>query len=87
MLARLDKPEDFDQDTPFFEDISSRARASVAAGLEALKLARAGKSVFSLMRPPGHHATRETSMGFCYLNNIHCRAGGAGDGHQAGGRV
>jgi acetoin utilization deacetylase AcuC-like enzyme len=26
--------------------------------------------VFSLMRPPGHHATRDTSMGFCYLNNI-----------------
>jgi acetoin utilization deacetylase AcuC-like enzyme len=22
------------------------------------------------MRPPGHHATREQSMGFCYLNNI-----------------
>jgi acetoin utilization deacetylase AcuC-like enzyme len=22
------------------------------------------------MRPPGHHATREKSMGFCYLNNI-----------------
>jgi acetoin utilization deacetylase AcuC-like enzyme len=22
------------------------------------------------MRPPGHHATRESSMGFCYLNNI-----------------
>ncbi len=22
------------------------------------------------MRPPGHHATREHSMGFCYLNNI-----------------
>ena len=22
------------------------------------------------MRPPGHHATREQQMGFCYLNNI-----------------
>jgi acetoin utilization deacetylase AcuC-like enzyme len=22
------------------------------------------------MRPPGHHATRKQSMGFCYLNNI-----------------
>ena len=22
------------------------------------------------MRLPGHHATREQSMGFCYLNNI-----------------
>ena len=70
MLGRLDVPEDFDGDTPFFENISGHARASVAAALEALKLAREGKTVFSLMRPPGHHATREKSMGFCYLNNV-----------------
>ena len=70
MFARLDKPEDFDADTPFFENIAGYARASVAASLDALKLARAGQNVFSLMRPPGHHAMREKSMGFCYLNNI-----------------
>lgn len=70
VLARLEVPEDFDADTPFFEHISRYARASVAAALDALKLAREGKTVFSLMRPPGHHATREKSMGFCYLNNI-----------------
>ena len=70
ILARLKIPEDFDADTPFFENISDYARASVAAGLDALKFARNGENVFSLMRPPGHHATREQSMGFCYLNNI-----------------
>ena len=70
MLARLETPEDFDADTPFFTGISQHARASAAAALDALKFASAGKNVFSLMRPPGHHATRETSMGFCYLNNI-----------------
>jgi len=70
MLARLAVPENFDADTPYFENIAGHARASVAAALDALKLARAGKNVFSLMRPPGHHATREQSMGFCYLNNI-----------------
>jgi acetoin utilization deacetylase AcuC-like enzyme len=70
MLARLAVPEDFDGDTPFFEGIDQRARASVAAALDALELSRQGKSVFSLMRPPGHHATREKSMGFCYLNNV-----------------
>ena len=70
MLARLSVPEDFDGDTPYFENISGYARASVAAALDALRLARAGETVFSLMRPPGHHATRDQSMGFCYLNNI-----------------
>jgi acetoin utilization deacetylase AcuC-like enzyme len=70
VLARLKIPQDFDADTPFFENISNYAHASVAASLDALKAARNGENVFSLMRPPGHHATRETSMGFCYLNNI-----------------
>jgi acetoin utilization deacetylase AcuC-like enzyme len=70
VLARLKIPQDFDNDTPFYEDISTLARASAAAALDALKIARNGENVFSLMRPPGHHATRGQSMGFCYLNNI-----------------
>jgi acetoin utilization deacetylase AcuC-like enzyme len=70
MLARLKVPQDFDADTPFFENISEYARASAAAALDALKIARNGENAFSLMRPPGHHATREKSMGFCYLNNV-----------------
>jgi acetoin utilization deacetylase AcuC-like enzyme len=69
-LARLTKAEDFDMDTPFFPGIAERARASVGAALEALAAARAGQTVFSLMRPPGHHATRTRAMGFCYLSNI-----------------
>jgi acetoin utilization deacetylase AcuC-like enzyme len=70
VLARLEVPEDFDEDTPYFENISACARAAVAAARDALKIARAGENVFSLMRPPGHHATRKKSMGFCYLNNL-----------------
>ena len=70
VLARLDQPGDFDEDTPWFENISGYARASAAAALDALTLARAGQSVFSLMRPPGHHACRHKTMGFCYLNNV-----------------
>jgi acetoin utilization deacetylase AcuC-like enzyme len=70
VLARLDVPEDFDEDTPFHENISTFARTSVAASLDALRAARNGETVFSLMRPPGHHALRAKSMGFCYLNNI-----------------
>src|SRR5262249_38223154 len=70
MVARLNEPLDFDADTPYYEGIADYARASVGAALEALRCARAGETVFSLMRPPGHHATRDCSMGFCYLNNI-----------------
>lgn len=71
MLASLSNSEaDFDADTPTFPNIESYARASVGAALEALRSGRNGETVFSLMRPPGHHATRNRIMGFCYLNNI-----------------
>lgn len=69
-LVRLTQAADFDLDTPFFQDIAQYARASAGAALAALKAARAGETVFSLMRPPGHHALRARAMGFCYLNNI-----------------
>jgi acetoin utilization deacetylase AcuC-like enzyme len=69
-LARLTEPHDFDNDTPFFPRIADYARASVEAALAALRAARAGETVFSLMRPPGHHALSNRAMGFCYLNNI-----------------
>jgi len=69
-LARLIEPFDFDADTPFFPDIAEYARASVGAALAALNAARRGETVFSLMRPPGHHAMRARAMGFCYLNNV-----------------
>jgi acetoin utilization deacetylase AcuC-like enzyme len=70
MVARLEEAQDFDGDTPWFPDIACHARRSVGAALAALQAARAGETVFSLMRPPGHHATHDTSMGFCYLNSI-----------------
>jgi acetoin utilization deacetylase AcuC-like enzyme len=69
-LDRLGRLEDFDEDTPSYPNLMEYARASAGAALDALKAARAGETVFSLMRPPGHHATRNRAMGFCYLNNI-----------------
>ena len=69
-IARLRIPRDFDADTPFFPEIESLARNSAGAALRALDFARQGKTAFSLMRPPGHHATRNRVMGFCYLNNV-----------------
>jgi len=69
-VARLDQPVDFDDDTPYYENIAGYARASVAAALTALASAHRHESAFSLMRPPGHHATRNRAMGLWYLNNI-----------------
>jgi acetoin utilization deacetylase AcuC-like enzyme len=70
LLASLNGGTDFDADTPAHPGIANYARASVGAALEAMRSARNGETVFSLMRPPGHHATRNRIMGFCYLNNI-----------------
>lgn len=62
--------EDFDADTPAYPNIIDHARRSVGGALQALHSARAGEIGFSLMRPPGHHATKTRAMGFCFFNSI-----------------
>jgi acetoin utilization deacetylase AcuC-like enzyme len=70
-LARVKAAaEDFDGDTPTHPNIFEHARRSVGGALQALALARKGETAFSLLRPPGHHATRDRAMGFCYLSSI-----------------
>jgi acetoin utilization deacetylase AcuC-like enzyme len=70
-LTRLAVARDFDDDTPFFAGIGDHARRAVSAAIEAAQHALTTReAVFSLMRPPGHHATAGHSMGFCYLNQI-----------------
>lgn len=70
-LIRLAQPRDFDPDTPFFPGIADHARRAVSAALEATRHALTDRTpAFSLMRPPGHHATAGQAMGFCYLNQI-----------------
>ena len=70
-LQRLVQPSDFDGDTPFFEGIFDHARRAVGAATAAAEIAfSTGEPAFSLMRPPGHHATASQAMGFCYLNSI-----------------
>lgn len=62
--------EDFDTDTPLHKDIDAYARLAAGAAVAAARTALDGEAAFSLMRPPGHHATRDRAMGFCYYSNI-----------------
>ena len=69
-MDSLSLQNDFDADTPAYPGIAEHARRSVGAALHSLKLCREREIAFSLIRPPGHHATKNTPMGLCYLNNI-----------------
>lgn len=61
---------DFDPDTPVYPKIYEHALRSAGAAIEVARAALSGERAFSLMRPPGHHATRDRAMGFCYFNNV-----------------
>ncbi len=53
-------------------DLLRNALLSVGAAVRGVDLVTSGetKHSFSLMRPPGHHATSSNPMGLCYFNNI-----------------
>ena len=61
---------DFDGDTPAYPEIDSHARRGVGGAMDALSLALDGDVAFSCLRPPGHHATANRAMGFCYLSSV-----------------
>lgn len=62
--------KDFDADTPAYPEIYAHAARAAGASIAIADSARTGQDAFSLMRPPGHHATRERAMGFCYFSHV-----------------
>jgi acetoin utilization deacetylase AcuC-like enzyme len=59
-----------DGDTPGAPGVYAASLLSAGAALQAADEALKGTLAFSLMRPPGHHATPDQSMGFCYFNSM-----------------
>jgi acetoin utilization deacetylase AcuC-like enzyme len=70
LLGRVKNGNFMDFDTPALPNINDYALLSVGSAMEAMQSALDGEAAFSLMRPPGHHATKSTLGGFCYFNNI-----------------
>ncbi|SHE86606.1 Acetoin utilization deacetylase AcuC [Ferrithrix thermotolerans DSM 19514] len=61
-----------DSDTTVSDQSFRAAVLAAGAGLDAIKKLQAGEadSAFLVVRPPGHHATSSTAMGFCLINNV-----------------
>jgi acetoin utilization deacetylase AcuC-like enzyme len=61
-----------DVDTYLTAASPAAARRAAGGVLVALETVLAGdhRRAFAAVRPPGHHATTDTLMGFCLLNNV-----------------
>lgn len=71
LLESVKEGRFFDFDTPKFDGIYDIARLSAGSAISAAEhCMENNEKAFSLMRPPGHHATKSDLGGFCYFNSI-----------------
>jgi acetoin utilization deacetylase AcuC-like enzyme len=91
LVARiLDGPADttrfLDPDTVLGPGSAEAALRAAGAGIAAVDAVLAGndgiRRAFCAVRPPGHHATASTAMGFCLFNSIAVAAAHALDAHR-----
>jgi acetoin utilization deacetylase AcuC-like enzyme len=73
-----------DPDTAMNPHTWQAALRSAGAGVMAVDLVMSGeaKNAFCAIRPPGHHAERETAMGFSFFNNVAVAAAHALSAHH-----
>ena len=55
--------------SPASLEAALRAAGAVCAAVDAV-VAGPARRAFCAVRPPGHHATRDTAMGFCLFNSV-----------------
>ncbi|MBO6849314.1 MAG: histone deacetylase family protein [Marinobacter sp.] len=61
-----------DPDTAMMPDTLRAARLAAGGNIEAVDMVLSSQvtNAFVCARPPGHHAERSKSMGFCFYNNV-----------------
>jgi len=79
--ATPSEPQWLDADTVLGPRSADAALRAAGAGLAAVDdvLSGATRRAFCAVRPPGHHATADTPMGFCLFNSIAAAAAHALD--------
>jgi acetoin utilization deacetylase AcuC-like enzyme len=72
-----------DVDTVMSAGSATAALRAAGAGIAAVDAVMTGQAqtAFCAVRPPGHHATAQTAMGFCLFNNVAVAAAHARDKH------